>query len=331
MGTEKRALVTGGAGFIGSHLVDLLVSSHIDTTIIDDLSSGKISNVKNHLDNGAAKIVVEDISNVTAFDSLTGHFDYIFHLAARADIVSSITNPGPYYSSNVIGTFNLLEFLRLKTKVKLVFAASSSCYGLSGNFPTNESSIIDPKYPYAHSKFLAESTIMHYESISEIQVISLRLFNVYGRRARTNNNYGAVLGVFLAQLLAKEPLTIVGDGNQLRDFVHVKDVARAFLMAAESSLNSEIINIGSGDPKSIDYLATLIGGDKQFIPWRPGEPLITHADIQKATQLLNWRPLIKFEDGIAEVLAHINEWKDAPLWNRTLIEKETLNWYKYLS
>jgi UDP-glucose 4-epimerase len=327
---NKKALVTGGAGFIGSHLVDLLVKQGIRVVIIDNLSTGKLSNLGKYQESNIVKILVADISDQSTFDALDENFDYVFHIAALADIVPSISNPAPYYSSNLIGTLNLLEYLRRKSDIKLVFAASSSCYGIPSTFPTPENAKIDYKYPYAHSKYLAESTIMHYASVFGLKAISLRLFNVYGKRARSNGNYGAVMGVFLAQCLAGQPLTVVGDGSQLRDFVHVEDVARAFLMAAESDLSNQVFNIGSGKPNSIGYLASLIGGEIEYIPWRPGEPSITHANIEKVTSELKWKPEIKFEDGINDLLLHIEDWKDAPIWDRHSIKEATANWFKYL-
>lgn len=328
---EKTALVTGGAGFIGSHLVDLLARQDIKVVVVDNLSTGKLDNLKNHHNSNNVKILLHDIADPKTFSNIEGSFDYIFHLAALADIVPSISNPAPYYSSNLIGTLNLLEYLRKKPKSKLIYAASSSCYGVPDIFPTPENSKIDPKYPYAHSKFLAESIIMHYSYVYNLSFMSLRLFNVYGRRARSNGNYGAVMGVFLAQFLADKPLTIVGDGTQLRDFVHVEDVTKAFLMAAESNHQNEIINIGSGEPKSIGHLADLIGGRREHLPWRPGEPLITHADINKAKFLLNWNPKVTFNDGISDLLLSIQDWENAPIWDKQSISKATSDWFKFLT
>jgi UDP-glucose 4-epimerase len=328
---KRKALVTGGAGFIGSHLVDLLTKLDIEVVIIDNLSTGKLSNLVSHKKSDNVKFLVADIIDPKTFNSLDDEFDYVFHLAALADIVPSISNPKPYYSSNLIGTLNLLEYLRDKPEIKLLYAASSSCYGIPKYFPTMENSSLDPKYPYAHSKYLAESVILHYASVFGLKAISLRLFNVYGKRARSDGNYGAVMGIFLAQRLARKPLTVVGDGSQLRDFIHVEDVAKAFLIAAESELNNQVLNIGSGKPQTIGYLAELIGGNIEYIPWRPGEPLITHANIEKAMSLLDWKPEIKFEDGINDLLVHISDWENAPVWDRHSIDTATADWFKYLS
>lgn len=328
---KKKVLVTGGAGFIGSHLVDLLTKFDMEVVVIDNLSTGKLSNLESHKKSDNVKILVADIVDSKTFNSLDDKFDYAFHLAALADIVPSISNPKPYYSSNLIGTLNLLEYLRDKPEIKLLYAASSSCYGIPMHFPTAENSNLDPRYPYAHSKYLAESAIFHYASVYGLKAISLRLFNVYGKRARSDGNYGAVMGIFLAQRLAQKPLTVVGDGSQLRDFIHVEDVAKAFLKAAESEINNQILNIGSGEPQTIGYLAELIGGSIEYIPWRPGEPLITHANIEKAMSLLEWEPEIKFEDGINDLLVHISDWENAPVWDRQSINTATADWFKFLS
>ena len=173
---------------------------------------------------------------------------------------------------------------------KLVYSASSSCYGIPDEYPTKETAEIRPEYPYALTKYVGEEYVMFWNQLYKLPVISLRYFNVFGTRARTNNTYGAVFKVFLSQKLHKQPLTIVGDGTQTRDFVYVTDVVKANMLAAESELNGEIFNIATGNPQSINYIAELIGGKTVNIPKRPGEPDSTHADITKAKKLLNWEP-----------------------------------------
>ena len=215
---------------------------------------------------------------------------------------------------------------------KIVFAASSSCYGIPKFTPTKEIDQIDLRYPYAFSKNMAEQMIIHWSKVYKINYISLRLFNVYGPRSRTNSAYGAALGIFMKQKLSNSPFTIVGDGKQKRDFIHVRDVSEAFYKAGISKYINKIFNVGSGKPVSVNYLLKLIGGQRKvYIPKRPGEPNVTHADIKKIKKFLKWKPKIPIEKGIKNVLANINYWKSAPLWDKNKIKIATKNWFKYLS
>jgi len=326
----KKALVSGGAGFIGSHLVGELVQSGYHVVILDNLSTGKVDNLK-ALPQDSFEMVNVDVS---CYDGIKGYFkdvDYVFHLAALADIVPSIERPLDYHRANVDGTVCMLEAARASGVKKFVYAASSSCYGLPGSLPTVEGAKIDLQYPYALTKYAAEQFVFHWARVYRLPVISLRLFNVYGPRSRTSGTYGAVFGVFLAQKLSGKGLTIVGDGNQTRDFVFVKDVVRAFKMAAESDIDGEIFNVGSGRPQSINKLADLLGGEKVYIPKRPGEPDCTHADIKKIEMALSWSPKVPFEDGVGIMLDNIDSWRDAPVWTPESIKEQTNAWFKYLS
>jgi UDP-glucose 4-epimerase len=340
-----KAIVTGGAGFIGSHVVELLLKENYQVICLDDLSNGQLDNVEIFKDNPNYSFFRMDVackcppptpphsaSSVgEAFDdTIFQGTDYVFHLAALADIVPSIEEPIKYYEANVTGTINVLEACRKYNIKKLIYSASSSCYGIPKNYPTKEDEIIAPQYPYALTKKLGEDLVMHWHQVYKLPVISLRYFNAYGTRARTNGTYGAVFKVFLRQKLAGKPLTIVGDGNQVRDFVYVSDVARANLMAATSSIDGEIFNVGTGNPQSINYLAGLIGGEKIYIEDRPGEPKATHADITKIQNMLHWQPTISFEDGVKIMLDNIDYWKDAPLWDEQSIKEATKAWFKYL-
>jgi UDP-glucose 4-epimerase len=329
-----KFIVTGGSGFIGSHLVDELLNkdSKSEIIILDNFSTGRPENLE-HVRN-KIKIVECDLSKKGNWENEFQNVDYVFHLAALADIVPSIQNPYQYFSSNVIGTFNVIEACKNKDISKFIYAASSSCYGIPKKYPTDEDTTIDTQYPYALTKRMGEELVMHWSSIYKIPSISLRLFNVYGPRSRTSGTYGAVFGVFLAQKIAKKPFTIVGDGNQTRDFTYVSDVAKAFIRASESDLSSEILNVGSGYTTSVNKLVELIGGinaEKVFIPKRPGEPDCTFADIKKIKYLLKWSPDISIEIGVKIVLENINYWKDAPVWTPELIDVETKDWFKYLS
>ena len=330
-----KYIITGGCGFIGSHLVEKIQSQitcndHI--YIIDNLSTGRKSNIQN--------LIKE---NITFFEASVEDFfadppkevcnpDYIFHLAGLADIVPSIENPQDYFKANVQATLTLLEFIKKQNPIKkLVYAASSSCYGLADIFPTPEIAPIKPMYPYALTKRMGEELILHWGNLYEIPSISLRLFNVYGPRSRTNGTYGAVFGVFMAQILAKKPLTVVGDGEQSRDFTYVSDVANAFWMASQSSYKNDIFNVGSGDHYSVNRLVELLDHETCSIPKRPGEPDITFADITKIKKNLNWSAQVSFEEGVAKVLENINDYKEAPVWEADTIAIETSSWFKALS
>jgi UDP-glucose 4-epimerase len=257
--------------------------------------------------------------------------DWVFHLAALADIVPSIQEPEKYFRANVLGTFNLLQALRERPIKKLVYAASSSCYGIPDTYPTAETAPNHPQYPYALTKQSAEDLVLHWGQVFGLPVISLRLFNVYGPRSRTSGTYGAVFGVFLAQKLANQPFTVVGDGTQTRDFTYVTDVAEAFLAAAESSVKQEVINVGSGNPRSVNDIVKLLSGSVTYIPKRPGEPDCTMAEVTKVRTLLKWQARTSLEDGVARLLKEIDYWRDAPVWTPDSISQATKDWFKYLS
>ncbi len=322
-----KVIVTGGAGFIGSHLVDLLLKKKYDITIIDNCSTGRLSNLstcKNKI-----KFIKADIGKKGSWQKKFDNCKIVFHLAAQADIVPSVKDPNSYFNSNVVGTLNILDACLKYNVKKIIYAASSSCYGIPNIYPTDEKSPIKPEYPYALTKKLGEDLILHWCKVYNLIGISLRLFNVYGLRSRTSGTYGAVFGVFLAQKLNNKPYTVVGDGKQKRDFVFVTDVAEAFYRASRYKKTS-IFNVGSGKPKSINQLIKLLRGKKIMIPKRPGEPKLTFANINKITKELNWKPKISFDIGVKIILENINLWKKAPLWNPKKIKEETKDWFKYI-
>ena len=325
-----KALITGGAGFIGSHLSDKLIKLGHEVIIIDNLSNGRLNNIEHLLDNKNCKFHELDIINLEDIRPIFKDVDWVFHLAGIGDIVPSIENPKYYYDCNVTGTFNVLESSRAAGVKKIIYAASSTCYGIPDNYPTAETADIRPQFPYALTKYMGEELIMHWSQTYNIPAISLRLFNVYGPRSRTSGAYGAVFGVFLAQKLAEQPYTIVGDGKQTRDFTFVSDIAAAFIAAAESDVSGEIINIGSDNTYSVNRLVELLEGDAVHIPKRPGEPDCTWADISKARKLLNWKPKVSLEEGVDIVLDNIDFWREAPLWTPKTIADATKDWFKYL-
>ena len=328
--SRAKAVVTGGAGFIGSHLVELLLSEGCAVTVIDNFSSGRKDNLAAVKDR--ITMVEADLARPGAWQAVLGDADFVFHLAALADIVPSIQRPGDYFRANVDGTFHVLDTLRENRRLKrFVYAASSSCYGVPDVYPTPEEAPIQPRYPYALTKYLGEALVLHWAQVYRLPAVSLRLFNVYGPRARTSGTYGAVFGVFLAQKLAGEPFTVVGDGTQTRDFVYVGDVARAFWAAAHKGESGEVYNIGAGRPVSVNRIVELIGGEAVHIPKRPGEPDCTHADIRKARARLGWSPRVTIEEGVARLLEHIDYWREAPVWTPEAIEEQTRDWFTYLS
>lgn len=326
-----KAIVTGGAGFIGSHLTDFLIDNNFEVIVIDNLSVGRKENIGHLIDNKKFRFVESDICNFEDIENSFDGVDWVFHLAALADIVPSIENSKDYYYSNVNGTYNVLEACRKYNVKKIVYSASSSCYGIPDEYPTKETSEIQPQYPYALTKNMGEQLVMHWAHLYKISAISLRFFNVYGPRARTSGTYGAVFGVFLAQKIANKPFTVVGDGKQTRDFTYVSDIISALYSAASSNASGEIINIGSSNTYSINYLVELLDGEVVYIPKRPGEPDCTWADITKAKKILNWKPKITLEDGVNLLLSNLDYWKDAPIWDENSIEKATAKWFKYLS
>ena len=213
----------------------------------------------------------------------------------------------------------------------MIYVASSSCYGIPDNYPTTEEEAIDPKYPYALSKYQGEEVFFHWLSLYKLSGLSLRLFNVYGPRARSSGSYGAVMGVFIGQKLSGMPLTIVGDGKQERDFTYVDDVTNALIAAGLSSKSGTAVNIGASCPITVNQVAQIIGGNTVNIPKRPGEPDRTYADIQKAANLLNWTPRISIKQGLELTLKDAMSWADAPAWSVTDIEKATTTWFKFLT
>ncbi len=323
-----KTVVTGGCGFIGSHVVDALVQRGHHVVVLDNLSTGRRENLASVA--GAVDIVECDIAVPGSWQEHMRGADWVIHLAALADIVPSIQRPADYIRSNVDGTFFVLEASRSAGVQRFVYAASSSCYGLPDMFPTPETAAMKPEYPYALTKYLGEQLVLHWVKVYKIPGIALRFFNVYGPRSRTSGTYGAVFGVFLAQKLAGRPFTVVGDGTQTRDFTYVTDVARAIICAAERGHVGESYNVGSGQTVSINRIAELLGGSKVFVPKRPGEPDCTFADIRKIQREINWAPRVPIAVGVKTVLQHIEDWRHAPVWDPASIARETADWFRYV-
>lgn len=325
-----RAIVTGGAGFIGSHLVDRLAADGHSVLALDNFSTGRPDTLAHLAGHARVRLERADVAEADRLLPLFDGADWVFHLAALADIVPSIERPLDYHRANVDGTAAVLEAARRAGAKRFCYAASSSCYGIPDRFPTPEDAPMRPQYPYALTKLLGEQCVLHWGRVYGLPVVSLRLFNVYGCRSRTSGAYGAVLGVFLAQKLQGRPFTVVGDGTQSRDFTFVSDVADAFVTAAESDVAGEVFNVGTGNPVSVNRLVELLRGDVVRVPKRPGEPDRTHADVRKIGARLGWRPKVSIEEGVRILLDHIDDWRAAPVWTPESIEVATRDWFRYL-
>lgn len=329
-----RVIVTGGAGFIGSHLVELLISQGHEAIVLDDQSTGKLHNLPTE-----AHYHYADIRNYNLLDRVFerlikfGPVDCMFHLAARASIVPSIKDPHLYHDVNMNGTFNVLEMARRYEVKKLVYAASGSCYGIPEQIPTTETCKIDPQYPYALTKYTAEQYIMHWSKVYGMPFVSLRLFNVFGPRMCLSGGYGGLFSTILAQKLNNQPVITMGNGEQTRDFIYVTDVARAFLSTAESDVKNEIFNIGTGQSWSVNQILDMLDisyTQVRRLPDRPGEPRDTCANISKIVKMLNWRPEVSFSDGLALMTENISYWKNGKVWSWAESMESQEDWYKYL-
>ncbi len=329
MSGKPVAVVTGGAGFIGSHMVDNLLAHGYRVRAVDNLVSGRESNIAHLSANTDFSFEKADIRDINPEHALFKNARQVIHFAGIGDIVPSIERPMEYLSANVQGTVHVLECARHAKVQKLVYAASSSCYGLAA-VPTREDHPLMPEHPYALSKYMGEQACFHWHRVYGLPVNSIRIFNAYGTRVRTTGAYGAVFGVFFKQKLAGTPYTVVGDGSQKRDFLYVTDVAEAFRLASESEKTGEIWNLGAGNPQTVNHLIELLGGERVYIPKRPGEPDCTWADISKISRDLGWKQKVPFEEGVARMMKEIDVWRDAPLWDPKSIEHATKTWFQYL-
>lgn len=323
-------LVTGAAGFIGSHLVDRLLAQGHRVVGVDNEATGRRENLRQAFDNPRFTYHLQDVAETAGLDACLDGVDRVFHLAGLADIVPSIQRPLDYHRANVQGTFNVLEAARHAGVKRFVYAASSSCYGLADIVPTPEDAPIRPMYPYALTKYMAEEAVFHWCQTYGLPAMALRLFNIYGPRSRTTGAYGAVFGIFLAQKLHGRPFTVVGDGTQTRDFTFVSDAVRAFDLAGASDLTGLALNVGSGGTYPVNQLVSLLGGPVVHLPKRPGEPDCTFADVRRIRELLGWKAEVSFEEGVGVMLAHIEDWNSAPLWDKDSIAEVTRDWFACL-
>lgn len=288
-----RALVTGGAGFIGSHIVDRLIDEGHKVVIVDNMSTGKNENI-----NPKAEFWKVDIADVDEYwEDIFEGVEIVFHTAAAARVQPSIKNPAKFHNTNVSGTHNLLNQSRKAGVKRFIFSSSSSVYGNVKELPTSENTELNPMSPYALHKLIGEQYCKLYSELYNIETVSLRYFNVYGNRQVTEGAYCLVMGKFAQQKLNGESMTIRGDGEQRRDFTYVGDVVDANIkcMNYPLELNGDVFNIGNGDNRSVNQIADLIGGDRVNV-----EPVIepkeTLADNSKAKRVLGWKTTMKIED-----------------------------------
>lgn len=294
-----RVIVTGGAGFIGSHIVDRCIERGDSVWVLDNLSTGKRENVNNK-----ARLLEYDIANFTRkFLTFFRGVDYVFHCAALPRVVLSKEKPLETHRSNVKGTLNVLRASALAKVGKVIYSASSSAYGNQLIIPLKEDMPVAPMSPYGHQKYYGESLCQAFFDAFALKTVCLRYFNVYGSRQSDDSPYSTVIGLFLRNCKAGLPYVIDGDGKQTRDFTHVSDVALANILAAESDsvYSGDVINIGGGKNYSIKQVAEIIGGVYGYGPARPGDPRNTLADISKAKNLLGWEPKVTLEEGIADL------------------------------
>lgn len=295
----KKIVITGGAGFIGSNLVDELIQQgYKNVHIIDNLTTGKRENL-----NPKAKFHKLDIRDLDKIRPVFKNAEVVFHLAAQPRIQPSIKDPKTAHDTNATGTLHVLLAAKDAGVKKFVYSASSSAYGKQKSVPLREEMAPNLLNPYALQKYIGELYCRLFYHLYGLPTVCLRYFNVYGPRQATEGAYATAIGIFLRQKKMGQPMTIVGDGKQRRDFTNVKDVVAANIAAMRSKKvgKAEVINIGRGRNFSVNELAELIGGDKKFIPSWPGEARVTLADITKAKKLLGWTPKVKLEDGIKEL------------------------------
>ncbi len=294
----RTVVVTGGAGFIGSHLVDALVARGLRVRVVDNFTTGRRESL-----NPAAELLTADIRDATTLPPAFAGADCVFHTAALPRVMVSIEHPVETHMTNVVGTLNVLVAARDSGVRRVVYSGSSSVYGEQPILPLTESMAPNPLNPYALQKLTGEQYTRIFHKLFGLETVTLRYFNVYGPRMATEGAYVTVLSVFLRQKRAGEPLTIYGDGAQTRDFTHVDDVVRANCLAMEApAADGRAINIGRGRNLSVNRIAELIGGPTVHLAPRPGDARHTLADISQAREILGWEPEVATEDAVRELV-----------------------------
>lgn len=290
------SVVTGGCGFIGSHMVDLLADAGHKVRIIDNLVAGSLDNIARHQDSDNVNLYKRDICSIEPDTFIMKDVDYVFHFAGIPSIRPSLDTPTPYMETNVLGTERMLEAARYAKIKKFVYAASSACYGEADVIPTPETADIKLQHPYGLTKHMGEMATLHWHECFGLPSVSMRMFDVYGPRIGAS-----ALRIFIRQKLASKDITVVGDGLQTRDFVYVTDVCRAYLAVAKSDSVGEVFNVGTGDQQTVLDIVKLLDHPYIHIPKRANEPDVHCADISKIKSILGWEPLVSFEQGMKNV------------------------------
>lgn len=303
----KKVLVTGGAGFIGSHIVDSLLDEGAQVVVLDNLASGKVENLSHCLDK--IKFIQKDLRDDIGLDEALEGVEYISHQAALRSVPKSVNDPFEYHDVNVSGTLKLfLKAMEKKVK-RIAYASSSSVYGERDKFPERETDIAKPISPYAASKLMGEHYAYIFSKLYNIEIVSLRYFNVYGPRQSLEDEYAVVVPKFINCLKKNEPSPIYGDGRQERDFTYITNVVDANIQAlTQQGVGEEVFNIANGVPHSVNYLLKVLKKimkkniEPEYLPLRPGDVRKTHADIKKAKRLLKWQPRIDFKEGLIKTV-----------------------------
>jgi UDP-glucose 4-epimerase len=308
MNKATSVLVTGGAGFIGSHIVDRLISSGYSVRVLDDLSTGKLSNISVHVKSGEVDFVEGNVRDASTVKTVVKDVDASIHLAAITSVPFSVENPNDTFETNVTGTLNLLSACAAENVSKLILISSCAVYGEPESLPVDEQHPTNPISPYAESKLAAEKFCLGFHKRSLIKSVVLRLFNVYGHR-QTVNDYSGVITRFVERCKQCSPLIIYGDGSQTRDFVNVQDVVDAVLKSLENKdAEGEIFNVGSGKPTSVYELAKAVleitqsDSEIRFDKPRAGDIKDSYADISKAAQLLDYKPRFSLREGLQALI-----------------------------
>ena len=310
----SKFVVTGGAGFVGCHVVSELLKKKHKVTVIDNLSTGKKENLKGYFKD--IKFVKGDITNLSLLKkSFKGH-DYIIHLAALVSVPESVSNPCDYHKVNVTGTFNVFEAARFVKAKKVIFASSSAVYGQIGNQPVKESHPLNPISPYGASKLLGEQYAQMFYDVFNLPTVSLRFFNVYGPNQSLKSHYASVIPkfAFSMQMGLKPP--IYGSGKQIRDFVYVTDIAKAIILSAKcKKADGLALNVASGKSyRVLDIVANInifLKTDikPSFMLPRRGDVFITRADINKTERIIKYKPLVNFKGGLKRTIEWFKEHK----------------------
>lgn len=316
--SKIKALVTGGAGFLGSHLCEYLLDKDWEVVCIDNLSSGTLGALDNVMNNSSFHFEEMDIFDLTPETAFLDDINYVFHLAGIESEQSSILSPTDYFRTNVLGTVKVLEATKSQNLKKFLYAASSTCYGVP-RVPTLETDSLIPISPSALSKIQGEQAVFHWSHIYGVESCSLRIFDAYGPRCYSKNSFNNLFGIWMKQKILDQSFTMPGDGEIKRDFVYCEDVCQAFYLAALEGKNTECYNVGSGKPRTLNELMNLLKGKPNYLNNISKAFYHTWADLSKIQYDTNWAPRFSLEKGVEFSLKHLDSWENAPLWTEDRI------------